>query len=282
MSNIALFGGGGNIARLLLVAGLVAVCDAARSQSLFTNDARNCSAGGFVTAFPSPWGIPAVPASDSSTTVAMTCAVIPSPFGVPSLRTMIAAGSLQVGGAGFGLGASQAGTTVFRELVVRTGAAVPIGPDFTCSVALVWHRMTFERYGSASTWTTDLGLRQRLSDDLHVQALFVNAVGRMGGKGIDVPGRQVLGAVWRPWTDLLIAGEVEKELSFPITVRGGIEWTPLSGVVLRAGASDRPAIAAGGLTIFFYGVELTLASVMHDPLGWSQLVECSIHFGGEE
>ncbi len=70
--------------------------------------------------------------------------------------------------------------------------------------------------------------------------------------------------------------EVEKDVLFPLKLKGGLEYQPLEDFYIRAGVSTKPVEIAFGLGYNFKGLRIDLASSYKQILGFSTGI--SLHY----
>ena len=81
-----------------------------------------------------------------------------------------------------------------------------------------------------------------------------------------------LGTVYSFSDRVLVSVEAEKDADYKPVIRGGLEYRPLPGFYLRAGAASNPGLIAFGFGIVMKKLRLDIASSFHSQLGFSPSV----------
>ena len=95
----------------------------------------------------------------------------------------------------------------------------------------------------------------------------------------------MVGVAFRPSAASLVLLDVEKDLDFPLVVRGGVEVRPVDALALRVGAATGVEGDAGAPTRVSFGagvrsgpVHADVAAEWHDALGVSPAFTLGVAF----
>jgi hypothetical protein len=102
-------------------------------------------------------------------------------------------------------------------------------------------------YGSRQVVSFELGLQAEISPAVTLATRVANPVRVELVEGEELPSVLSAGFRYRPGTQVLLFGEVEKDILFPVRVRMGLEYQLLDVLYLRTGVSTEPTQLSFGL-----------------------------------
>ena len=259
---------------------LTAFCSEA-SSARGDNNGRGTKAvslgNSFVSLADNCWAIVYNPAGLAQmTSTRASVFFVPQQFGLPELRTVAAAVVIPVGSFVTGLEVEQFGFDLYKETGLRFGVASLVDEHISAGATLNLTRITIDRYGSQTTATVDIGLLARVHENLKLGFSYLNSLGaRVGVVGEQLPQVFLLGASYSIEKDLVLVGEIEKDIRYETIVKGGIEQSLFDFLRLRLGLSNNPDKLAGGFSLKYSNAEFGYAGYSHPDLGWTHQLEMS-------
>lgn len=178
---------------------------------------------------------------------------------------------VDMGGFGFsGYSESRVGltyaTTLFERLSVGAKA------NYT--------RVSIDNYGAQSAIYVDAGLNCILSK--HLSAGFrvfnANRAQLQKEQNEKIPTTLDLGIAYQVSDKVLIVADVEKQVNFPYSFRGGVEYAPAKFLKARIGASTQPVTVSAGIGLVVKGLNIDFANTLHQYLGYTPSLSLSWRF----
>lgn len=194
-------------------------------------------------------------------------------FGLSSLRYGSVSGTWPASWGAVSVGASTFGGDGYREIHYSIGyaRALRFGTSRRVHVGLVgrYYHTRIDGYGGAGALGLHVGLLVPLLPSLHFGAHATNVNGPSLVDGEALPQTLSVGLQYRATSRLLVVMDVFKDLSFPASVRGGVEVRPIPMLALRAGVTSVPTRFTGGVGLRLGWIRAHVAAEQHDELGWS-------------
>lgn len=179
-------------------------------------------------------------------------------------------------------GASTAGGEAYREVQYTLGYArgLTFGTSRHIRIGIKgrYYHTRIEGYGGAGTLGLHLGLLVPLLPSLHFGAHATNLNAPSLVDGEPLPQTLSVGLQYRVNRRVLVVMDVFKDLSFPATVRGGLEVRPISMLALRAGITSTPTRFTGGVGLQLGWIRAHVAAEQHAELGWSPAVSLELRW----
>lgn len=224
--------------------------------------------GAFVGLADDVWAISLNPAGGASLDIpAISTSYLPQRFGLTELRELMFAAIYPAKIGTFGVAGRQFGFELYREFTAsvsyaRSAAILNFG------VTINYHSVKIQNYGSAGTFSGDVGLLLPVLKVLNVgiAAKNINAA-NVGESEERLPQIFIAGLSYSPISTLTLVFDYQKELRFPISIRSGIEYWVIPEIAVRGGFSDEPASYSAGLGVRYSFVELAYAFSTHSVLG---------------
>ena len=122
--------------------------------------------------------------------------------------------------------------------------------------------------GSAGTFGLDAGLQASLYERTFVGVYVYNLNAPVLGADVkhDLPQRLVIGAAYRPVSNLITSLSFDKTVGFNMEIHGGLEYLPVHWLALRVGASTEPNRFSAGFGINYNGIHLDYSFNNHPVL----------------
>ena len=235
--------------------------------------ARADALGNSITADPEAIGVHANPASLASAASPTTLFYARQAFGLSALRYGAGFFGVPFQWGSVSAGASSFGNREYREVHGSVGYAR--GFQFGTSrgvragIRLRYYHTSIKGYGSASGLAVNVGIGLTILPALRLGVRATNLNGTSLTKGEPIPRTLAVGAQYRAIEEVSVTVDVFKDLQFPLTVRGGIEYRPVDPLFLRAGVSTAPVRFSGGAGIHLGPIQASVAAEQHQELGWS-------------
>lgn len=246
--------------------------DAQSGYDLF-GSARASALGYATTALTTTAGVHVNPAASAAHPQRLVSFYARQSFGLAPLRYGSASGTWPLGWGVVSVGASTFGGEAYRELHYSLGVArsLRLGTSRRVHGGVTgrYYHTRIDGYGSAGALGLHLGLLLSLLPSLHFGAHATNVNSPSLAEGETLPQTLAVGLQYRASPRLLMVADVFKDLSFPASVRGGLEVRPIPRLALRAGVTTAPTRFTGGVGLRLGWVRAHVAAEQHPELGWS-------------
>jgi len=205
----------------------------------------------------------------------------PSPFGISEISTaaLTYAEPLKFGTVGIGI--KTYGFDLYRE----TGVSLSYGNDFRGKIFYGFnanfYNLKIQNYNSASAFGADFGAMAYITDFLKWGFFAKNFTGtKIGEAKVKLAQVYRTGFTAQPRNDLNFILEVEKDVRYPVSFRGGMEYFINDYVDIRAGVGTEPTSFSGGITINYNIFQLDYAIYNYRDLGITNQGSLTVNFGG--
>ncbi|MBL0015759.1 MAG: hypothetical protein IPP17_04795 [Bacteroidetes bacterium] len=178
---------------------------------------------------------------------------------------------LDVGGFGFaGYSESRVGLTYATTLFERLSLGAKAN----------YTRVSIDNYGSKSALYVDAGLNCILSKHISIGFRIFNANRAELQKEQDekIPTTLDVGMAYQVSDKVLIVADIEKQVNFPFSFRGGVEYAPAKFLKARIGASTQPVTVSAGVGLVVKGLNIDFANTLHQYLGYTPSLSLSWRF----
>lgn len=168
-------------------------------------------------------------------------------------------------------GAQLFGYQEYRHSRFGLGYALQLSEHFSAGVQGNLQQLRFnENYGTAISGTAEAGFLATISDKWNLGFSITN-IGRQRISGLEDRFNSVmrLGTVFSPSKQVKCIAEVQKDVIYPISFRGAVEYVPVEAFSVRIGAQTGPAIFSFGFGYQTKGFQIDLATKYHQQLGWT-------------
>lgn len=289
MLNIGIFRSRGNLGGAVLAWWFLTSRLSAQGFVLVdAGSARTAALGGAAVALGSnPWSVVANPAglADSSSVMAAV-GMRPAMYGLTELRVLALGLTWASEEWGVGCVITRMGGDLFLDQAVALGGGAVITPEVIAGAGATVREMRFERYGGIRFWTLSLGLLIKVADNAMVGSVAENPTRNWIVRGLErAPTRLRAGAAFAPVGTVTLSAEVEKEVGFSPTIKGGLEKRFLGILSVRAGMTTDPDTYSGGVGVSIGSFQAGVALSYHADLGWTELFELQylwLNGGNEE
>ena len=193
------------------------------------------------------------------------------PFGIDNLNALSISGVLSAGERSrVLLGATYTGLEAFNEQELGAGYAMRLNEQVSIAARLGATNYRIEGYGSTFRPNLTLGAMMLLTAGLQLGVLIENPVPIEVTDDTTMPSVFLAGLSYRLSDNLLLLGEVEKDIDFPAQAKFGIEYYIAEQLALRAGGTTEPSRMHFG---FGYrlpsGLSIDFGGSIHQQLGFT-------------
>lgn len=189
-------------------------------------------------------------------------------FSIDELSYAIMGLTLPAGGIGqFGLTYSRFGEGLYIEEEAIFTHSLSIKERIYFGYNIAAKVIDISGYGKDSAICIDGGLLGRINPFLRIGIASFNINHAGISKGNEVlPQSLRMGISYIPCRDLLLSGEVYKQISYPIELRYGMEYGLFPSCKMRCGIVNYPARFSGGVGFKWSIFELDYALITHQQL----------------
>jgi hypothetical protein len=176
--------------------------------------------------------------------------------------------------SGFGFGG-------YSESRVGLSYATTLFERLSLGAKVNYMRVSIENYGAKGAVFANVGLSCILSKHITVGFRIFNANRAELQKEEDekIPTTLDAGMAYQVSDKVLIVADVEKQVNFPLSFRGGVEYAPAKFLKARIGASTQPVTVSAGLGVNVKGLNIDFANTLHQYLGYTPSLSLSWKFG---
>jgi hypothetical protein len=170
--------------------------------------------------------------------------------------------------SGVGFGIDHAATDIYTEQRFRLAYGRRLTEAFYLGGSADVLRASAQEYGSTTMATFGLNFLARVLPDVWIGAKVQNPLQQKIGEDL-VPTVLRMGASWKPSELLLMSFETEKDLERKAMIKAGLEYRPISILVIRAGMRSNQVarLAFGAGFRLKNNLSFDLASEWHPSLG---------------
>lgn len=200
------------------------------------------------------------------------------PFGLRDLRHGNAACAILTRYGGFGAGAQYLGNELYSESLVRLSWGWGISGQIYWGVNFNAAWLSIKQYGSVAKTYVDAGLQIPLSKRVTAGG-FISNLNRARLHEDTDPLPQIIktGFAYRPFPGMLFVMELEKDLRFPLILKGGAELILIPQISIRFGFTTNPSTVSCGLGLSSSGIHFDYAYSSHMILGDTHQMSAGLH-----
>lgn len=175
--------------------------------------------------------------------------------------------------SGFGFGS-------YNEARIGLAYATTLFERLSVGAKFNYSRTSIENYGSAGAVFFDLGLNLEIIEGLSMGARIFNAnqADLQAEIGEQIPTTIDIGGAYQVTDRVLFVMDVQKQVNFPVSFRGGIEYGVLDFLQVRAGVSTEPVTVNFGFGLDYKGLEFDFSNSLHEYLGYTPSLSLSYRF----
>ncbi len=201
----------------------------------------------------------------------------PSPFGLKELANASAAYVEPFSFASFAVAFTTYGFNLYRENKIAFSASKSFYNYFYLGITAIYQTLTIKNYGRGNAINIILGGQVDLTDKLKLGFAIENLLRSSYGKEKNqIPVIYKTGLGYYLLKNLNLNISIEKELMFPVSVRGGIEYLPVKFIAIRAGVNNYPTSFSGGIGLNYSFLQVDYSFNENQNLGFSHQFGLSI------
>ncbi len=181
----------------------------------------------------------------------------------------------------FAVSANAFGNDLYKQSSFGLAYAMNLSDDWRVGVQLDYLNLRLgEDYGSTGAITAEVGVQAKLTEHLWVGAHLYNPNrAKLGGPyDEEVPTVFSAGLGYVFNDQVVLTGEVTKDIDRPEAYHAGIEYRPMQALFLRTGISSGPTKAHFGAGLRIKQLELDMAVVLRSQLGLTPMVNLNYRF----
>jgi len=179
--------------------------------------------------------------------------------------------------AGFGFGD-------YSESRIGLAYATSVFERLSLGAKLNYTRTSITNYGTSGALYLDLGLNLEIVENLSMGVRIFNANQAELDQeiGEEIPTTFDLGLAYQLSKEVLVVFDIQKQVNFPTSFRGGIEYAVLDFLKVRAGASVAPVTINAGIGMDYKGVLFDFTNSYHESLGYTPSLSLSYRFNSPD
>ena len=194
-------------------------------------------------------------------------------FAMP-FKTRHVAG-INFGGFGFG---------GYSETNVAASYAVALLDKLSLGVKMNYLRASIMGYGATGALIVDAGINAQIAKGLtigfsgyNINQARLNAT-QIDGNKDQIPSTLSLGMAYQASDKVLLVADVEHQVNFPTSFRGGVEYAILPILKARVCAGSAPVYFNAGLGLQIKNLDIDWANSYHQVLGYTPSLSLSYRF----
>lgn len=177
------------------------------------------------------------------------------------------------------------GYSIYRENRISATYATTFGNVVSLGVKGNYSSTSLNEFGNSGAFFIDLGANTQIGKTLSVglSAYNVNFAKIKTANGRqNLPTVLTAGICYKPSDKVMIVADVQKNIQYPVSFRGGIEYQVVPFLHARIGASTAPLIMNAGVGVNYKGFSFDFANSIHERLGYTPSFSCGYKFGKKE
>jgi hypothetical protein len=178
------------------------------------------------------------------------------------------------------MGGQTFGYTNFRTYRSGLGYALALTDFLSIGVQLNYHLVRLpQAYGRHQTVTAELGAMAKISENWHIGFSILNLTrNELSAFQEDRYTTALrLGTRYLVSKKVLLVGEIEKNVDFPIRFKSGVEYEPAENLYFRGGFGTAPIEFSFGFGYHWKGMyKLDVGSAYQQIIGWSPNVSFTV------
>jgi hypothetical protein len=196
-----------------------------------------------------------------------------SKFNLQQLSNKTAAFAYPTGAGVLGVDFNYFGYRQYNEIKAGLVYARAFGSYLRMGLQLDYLQTTLgDGYGSKRNVTFELGIQSDITKEITLGAYLYNPIRVKLSDYADerIPAIFRFGMTWHFSKSFLATTEAEKSSFYPrVIIRGGLEYNLKKKFYMRTGFSSGEEVFAFGFGIYLKGLNVDIAAIMHQTLGFS-------------
>jgi len=192
------------------------------------------------------------------------------PFGLSPLTYHTTGATLPLKPISVGIGLLTFGDEKYHENTFAIGSAYQVTQRLIVGLSIKTLHLHIDRYGTWTGMAMDGGLSTDLMDHwtlgVAVNNLFYS---RLSPASSSIASNTRMGIQFQPNQEFLFALELDKNVRYPLELRGGMEWHRIKYFTFRFGFTRNPSSISGGIGYTQQKLRMDYACHFHPALGIS-------------
>ena len=205
----------------------------------------------------------------------------PAPFGLTDLSTASLSYSEPLNFGTIGAAFKTYGFELYREnnFILSYGNSYKNKIYYGANLNL--YNLHIQNYNNATAFGIDIGAMAYIAKFLQWGFFGKNITGtKIGESKEKIAQVYRTGLTFQPENNIRIIGEIEKDIKYPISVRGGLEYSVIDFLDIRFGVGSQPTIFSAGIGLNYNLFSFDYAFTKSEDLGFTHLGTVSVNFGG--
>lgn len=205
----------------------------------------------------------------------------PAPFGLTELSTAAVTYAEPLNCGTIGAGIRTYGFDLYKETCILLSYGNGFRNRIFYGINLNFYHLNIQNYGSATSAGIDIGAMAYINKYLRWGFFGKNVTGSTIGDAKEKIAQVYrTGLNYKPLDEAGIMLEIEKDVKYPVSVRGGFEYSLMDYVDLRAGVGSEPTSFTGGIGFNYKIFQLDYALYKSQDLGITHQGSLTVNFGG--
>ncbi len=205
----------------------------------------------------------------------------PAPYGLTDLSTAAVSYAEPTKFGTIGAAFKTYGFDLYREnnFMVSYGSSYKNRIFYGANLNL--YNLHIQNYNNATAFGIDIGALAYIAKSLQFGFFGKNITGtKIGESKEKIAQVYRTGLMYQPEDFLRIAAEAEKDVRYPLSIRGGIEYNVIEFIDLRFGVGSEPTLFSAGVGINYNMFSFDYGFTKSEDLGFTHLGTVSFNFGG--
>lgn len=196
------------------------------------------------------------------------------------LKNLTALVGLTTTSGNFGINANYMGSAEYNESKIGLAYGRSLGAQVNIGAQFNYNALQIAGYGDASTVSFELGTILHLSDKLSAGLHINNPVGGKFGKNEQekLPGIYSFGFGYDASEIFYAGAQIVKEENQPVAVIAGVQYKPVSQLLIRTGISSGTSLFWVGIGFSYQSIRFDVTSNWHPQLGISPGLLVQVNF----
>lgn len=232
------------------------------------------------TAIPGIWSLQQNPAGISELKRAKFAIAYQQHVLGEDVSTQTALFAIPVRGSVIGVSFNSYGFDEYKEQQAGFFYSKSFGESFRMAIGLKYHQLNISDYGSAKTYSVDVGFQLKVTNEFTIATHVANP-GRSRYNNLadsSLPVELSIGGSCMLSDRILMIADIRKVLNYPLDVMTGIEFNLVRWFSLRGGVSAYPFKQYAGFGIKYNKIQVDVAVASHPSLGYSPQIALGYEF----
>jgi len=199
-------------------------------------------------------------------------------FFLSELNVLHAGVALPISSGVFGLSLEYFGFDQYNEQKVGLSYSRRLNKLISISGQIDYLNTRIPEYGNNGSLTFELGVQSNFVKNLTLAAHVYSPIRVKINQDYSIPSVYRLGLAYKPSSKVLVTAEVEKDLDYKASFRGGVEYAAAEGFFLRLGAGSNPTLISFGLGYQKNTLMIDVGSAYHLDLGFMPALSAGYSF----